>query len=63
MKSLREWAEHYGHDPASDEAKAEYKEYREQLGLLTDLAAPEDLDTPPCPAPGEGSDQSDDPRP
>jgi len=37
MKTFAQWCEHYGYDPASDEARADYARYQEQLALFQAL--------------------------
>ena len=36
-KSFEEWSEHYGYKTTSEEAKADYKRYQEQLARLQTL--------------------------
>lgn len=54
MKTFIEWCEHYGYEPASPEAKADYDRYSEQLALFQALpdepcfmGGDEPLDPPP----------------
>lgn len=37
MKTFAQWCEHYDYDPASDEARADYARYQEQLALFQAL--------------------------
>ena len=48
MKTVEEWAEHYGLDPNDESAKADYLKYQEgvELGrrLFADAGADDDLE-------------------
>jgi len=34
MKTFEEWSQHYSYDPESEEAKADYRHYQEQLAFF-----------------------------
>ncbi|HFN7885631.1 TPA: hypothetical protein ACHG2K_004926 [Escherichia coli] len=38
MKSFSEWCKHYGYDPETPEAKADYQRYQQELEILERLA-------------------------
>lgn len=37
MKSFAEWCQRYEYDPGANEAKADYKRYRDNLQLLQEI--------------------------
>lgn len=45
MATFRDWCEHYGYDPESDSAHADYQRYCDNLGLLNAIAAEGDAMT------------------
>lgn len=45
MKTIEEWAKHYGYDPEDESAKADYLKYQEGLEMANWL----------FPEPGDGS--------